>query len=46
LLARSIETVRRLTDEDALTALPNHRAMLQRLEDALAGRRARRSFLH
>ena len=31
LLARSIETARRLTDEDALTALPNHRAMLQRL---------------
>jgi diguanylate cyclase (GGDEF)-like protein len=41
LLARSIETVGRLTDEDALTALPNHRAMLQRLEDALAGRRSR-----
>ena len=41
LLARSIETVRRLTDEDALTALPNHRAMLKRLEDALASRRSR-----
>ena len=41
LLARSIETVRRLTDEDALTALPNHRAMLKRLEDAVAGRRSR-----
>jgi diguanylate cyclase (GGDEF)-like protein len=41
LLAHSIETVRRLTDEDALTALPNHRAMLKRLADALASRRSR-----
>jgi diguanylate cyclase (GGDEF)-like protein len=30
-----------LTDEDALTALPNHRAMLKRLEDAMASRRSR-----
>jgi diguanylate cyclase (GGDEF)-like protein len=41
LLARSIETFRRLTDEDALTALPNHRAMLKRLEDAMTSRRSR-----
>jgi diguanylate cyclase (GGDEF)-like protein len=41
LLAHSTETVRRLTEEDALTALPNHRVVLKRLEDALASRRSR-----
>ncbi len=37
-LRRSAETVRRLTNEDALTGLPNQRAMLERLDQALAGR--------
>jgi hypothetical protein len=40
LLARSTETVRKLTDEDAVTALPSRRAMLKRLEGALASRRS------
>jgi diguanylate cyclase (GGDEF)-like protein len=43
-LARSLtlttETVRRLTNEDALTGLPNHRAMLERLDEALADKSA------
>ena len=43
-LARSLtlttETVRRLTNEDALTGLPNHRAVLQRLDEALADKSA------
>jgi diguanylate cyclase (GGDEF)-like protein len=41
LLAHSTETVRRLSEEDALTALPNQRAMLKRLEEVLASRRSR-----
>jgi diguanylate cyclase (GGDEF)-like protein len=40
LLARSTETVRRLTNEDPLTGLPNHHAMLKRLDRALASRRS------
>jgi diguanylate cyclase (GGDEF)-like protein len=43
-LARSLtlttEAVRRLTNEDALTGLPNHRAMLKRLDQALADKSA------
>jgi diguanylate cyclase (GGDEF)-like protein len=39
-LARSAETVRKLTSQDALTGLPNHRVMLERLNDALAKRRS------
>jgi diguanylate cyclase (GGDEF)-like protein len=41
LLAHSTETVRRLNEEDALTALPNQRTMLTRLDEALASRRSR-----
>jgi diguanylate cyclase (GGDEF)-like protein len=40
LLAQTTETVRKLTEEDALTALPSHSAMLKRLEGALASRRS------
>jgi diguanylate cyclase (GGDEF)-like protein len=39
-LARSEETVRRLTSEDELTGLPNQRVMLERLDQALASRGA------
>jgi diguanylate cyclase (GGDEF)-like protein len=39
-LARSEETVRKLTTEDELTGLPNQRAMLERLKQALARRTA------
>jgi len=39
-LVRSTEMVRKLTDEDGLTGLPNHRAMLKRLNEALADRRS------
>lgn len=39
-LGRSIETVRKLTSEDALTGLPNQRAVLQSLNRALARRGA------
>jgi diguanylate cyclase (GGDEF)-like protein len=42
-LSRSVlhsnEMVRKLTSEDALTGLPNHRVMLERLNDALKRRR-------
>jgi len=39
-LARSHDTVRKLSTEDGLTGLPNHRAMLARLDEALARRRS------
>jgi diguanylate cyclase (GGDEF)-like protein len=39
-LDRSTEAVRRLTNQDALTGLPNHRVMLERLDVALAERRS------
>jgi diguanylate cyclase (GGDEF)-like protein len=39
-LDRATETVRRLTSEDALTDLPNHRVMLEKLDAALARRGA------
>jgi diguanylate cyclase (GGDEF)-like protein len=39
LLASSRKTIRKLTREDALTGLPNHRVMLESLERALARRR-------
>ena len=38
LLASSLKTIRKLTREDALTGLPNHRVMLESLERALARR--------
>lgn len=44
-LARSTETVRRLTEEDALTALPNHRATFKRLERRWRGLARGQSFL-
>ena len=37
-LAASLRTVRKLTSEDALTGLPNHRVMLERLKSTLARR--------
>jgi diguanylate cyclase (GGDEF)-like protein len=37
-LDRTIETVRQLTSQDTLTGLPNHRAMLEKLDAALAKR--------
>ncbi len=40
LLAASLRTIRRLTSEDALTGLPNHRIMVEMLEQALAEQRA------
>ena len=40
-LARSIDTVRRLTTQDPVTGLPNRRIMLQRLDGAIATRRFR-----
>jgi len=39
-LDNSAETVRKLTSQDALTGLPNHRVMLESLNDALAKRRS------
>ena len=39
--ARSRETIRRLTTQDELTGLPNRRAMLERLDEALAQRGSR-----
>jgi diguanylate cyclase (GGDEF)-like protein len=36
----STEAVRKLTSQDALTGLPNHRVMLESLNDALARRRS------
>ena len=39
-LATSLRRIRKLTSEDALTGLPNHRVMLERLEQALARRRS------
>src|ERR1700730_5974486 len=38
LLASSLKPIRKLTREDALTGLPNHRVMLESLERALARR--------
>ena len=38
LLASSLKTIRKLTREDALTGLPNHRVMLESLDRALARR--------
>ena len=39
-LDRTTETVRKLTSQDALTGLPNHRVMLEKLDEALATRGA------
>jgi len=39
-LDRTTETVRKLTSQDALTGLPNHRVMLEKLDQALATRGA------
>jgi diguanylate cyclase (GGDEF)-like protein len=39
-LDRSAETVRKLTSQDPLTGLPNHRVMLERLDEALVRRRS------
>jgi diguanylate cyclase (GGDEF)-like protein len=39
-LAFNIRTVSRLTREDALTGLPNHRVMLEKLHDTLEKRRS------
>ncbi len=39
--ARSLETIRKLTTQDALTGLPNRRVMLERLDEMLATRRSR-----
>jgi len=39
-LARSAETVRKLTTQDVPTGLPNRRAVLQRLDEVVAGRRS------
>ena len=39
-LARSLDDMRKLTSEDALTGLPNHRAMLNSLNLAVARRRS------
>jgi diguanylate cyclase (GGDEF)-like protein len=36
---RSVETVQKLTAQDPLTALPNRRVMLERLDDVTAARR-------
>src|SRR5580692_664941 len=40
LLASSLKTIRKLTREDALTGLPNHRVMLESLDRALARHRS------
>ncbi len=37
-LSASLRTIRKLTSEDALTGLPNHRVMLEKLNEALAHR--------
>ena len=39
LLAVNLRTIRKLTSEDALTGLPNHRVMVEMLDQALAQRR-------
>ena len=39
-LASSLKTIRKLTREDALTGLPNHRVMLESLDRALARHRS------
>jgi len=39
-LAVNLRTIARLTREDALTGLPNHRVMLEKLHDALEKRRS------
>jgi diguanylate cyclase (GGDEF)-like protein len=39
-LASSLRTIRKLTSEDALTGLPNHRVMIEALGKALAQRRS------
>jgi diguanylate cyclase (GGDEF)-like protein len=40
-LARSIESIRKLTTQDLLTGLPNRRAILERLEQAMTTRRTK-----
>jgi diguanylate cyclase (GGDEF)-like protein len=40
-LARSIESIRKLTTQDLLTGLPNRRVVLERLEEAMMARRAK-----
>ena len=40
-VARSLETIRKLTTQDMLTGLPNRRVILERLDAMLATRRAR-----
>ncbi len=40
-VARSLETIRKLTTQDGLTGLPNRRVILERLDAMLATRRAR-----
>jgi len=40
-LARSVESIRKLTTQDAQTGLPNRRTVLERLEAIMAGRRSR-----
>ena len=42
-LARSLETIRKLTTRDATTGLPNRRIMLERLDEAIAARGSRRA---
>jgi diguanylate cyclase (GGDEF)-like protein len=39
-LAVNLRTIRKLTREDALTGLPNHRVMIEKLNDALAMRQS------
>src|SRR5579864_84188 len=39
-LASSLKTIRKLTREDALTGLPNHRVMMESLDRSLARRRS------
>jgi diguanylate cyclase (GGDEF)-like protein len=39
-LDQSAETVRKLTSQDVLTGLPNHRVVLENLDEALAKRRS------
>jgi diguanylate cyclase (GGDEF)-like protein len=40
-LARSLESIRKLTTQDLLTGLPNRRVILERLEEATATRHAK-----
>jgi diguanylate cyclase (GGDEF)-like protein len=39
MLARSLDMMRKLTSEDAVTGLPNRRVMLERLDDMFAARK-------